>query len=229
MLYKSHASPILESDELGKVTMSRPEFSTADLEFYPLTSERWTDLEELFTPRGGCCGCWCMWWRLSRSEFIKQHGEGNKNALKSIVDSGKVPGIIAYLKDQPIGWCAVSRREEYSRLERSRLLKRIDDKLVWSVVCFFIAKPFRHKGVMRRLLEASVDHVRSNDGTILEGYPIESRNDKIADASAYTGISSTFSKIGFREVLRRSESRPIMRYVIGKRGLRKAEDTRSSA
>jgi hypothetical protein len=60
----------------------------AALRFYPLTAERWEDLEELFGERGASGGCWCMWWRLKRSEFERQKGEGNRLALKRIVDSG---------------------------------------------------------------------------------------------------------------------------------------------
>ena len=196
--------------------MSKVNVPLADLEFHPLTSDKWTDLEKLFGPRGACGGCWCMWWRLSRSQFMKQRGEENKKALKNIVDSGNIPGIIAYLKEQPIGWCAISPREAYPSLERSRLLKRVDDKPVWSVVCFFVAKRFRHKGLTIRLLEAVVDYVRSNKGAILEGYPVESKSGKMPDPFVYTGVSSAFRKAGFCEVLRRSENRPIMRYVIRK-------------
>jgi GNAT superfamily N-acetyltransferase len=147
---------------------------------------------------------------------MKQRGEENKKAFKNIVDSGNIPGIIAYLKDQPIGWCAISPREAYPSLERSRLLKRVDGRPVWSVVCFFVAKRFRHKGLTARLLEAAADYVRSNNGAILEGYPVESKSGKMPDPFAYTGIYSAFRKAGFCEVLRRSENRPIMRYVIGK-------------
>jgi GNAT superfamily N-acetyltransferase len=197
-----------------------------DIEFHPLTSDRWIDLEKLFDPRGACGGCWCMWWKLSRSQFMKQRGEENKKAFKNIVDSGNIPGIVAYLKDQPIGWCAVAPREVYPSLERSRLLKRVDDRSVWSVVCFFVAKQFRHKGLMVRLLGAAVDYVKSNDGAILEGYPIESKSGRMPDPFAYTGVSSAFRKAGFREVLRRSETRPIMRYMIGKTELQKAKNTR---
>ena len=51
------------------------------LDFKPLTVALWSDLEELFGPRGACGGCWCMFWRLKRSEFEKQKGEGNKYML----------------------------------------------------------------------------------------------------------------------------------------------------
>ena len=109
------------------------------LEFHPLTPERWQDLETLFGPRGACGGCWCMWWRLKRSQYVKQKGPGNRRALKKIVDSGEIPGLLAYADGQPIAWCSVGPREAYSTLERSRILKRVDDKPVWSVVCFVVA------------------------------------------------------------------------------------------
>jgi GNAT superfamily N-acetyltransferase len=186
----------------------------SNLEFYPLTSDRWADFEKLFGKQGACGGCWCMWWRLKRSEFMKQRGEMNRKALESIVSSGEIPGILAYANGEPIGWCSIGPREAYSALERSRVLKRVDDRPVWSVVCFFVAKPFRRKGLAGKLLMASVELVRKNRGKILEGYPVEHTKGRIPDAFAYTGVASAFRQAGFVEVLRRSESRPIMRYTI---------------
>jgi GNAT superfamily N-acetyltransferase len=188
----------------------------AELRFYPLTAERWEDLEELFGERGASGGCWCMWWRLKRSEFERQKGEGNRLALKRIVDSGEIPGILAYDAElyQPAGWCSVAPREHFPVLERSRVLKRIDDKQVWSIVCLFVGKPFRHKGVTVGLLNAAVRYVRESGGKIVEGYPVEPRKDQMPDVFAWTGLASSFRKAGFSEQLRRSETRPIMRYEI---------------
>jgi GNAT superfamily N-acetyltransferase len=188
-----------------------------DLEFHPLTPKRWTDLEKLFGKHGACGGCWCMWWRLARSEFDKQKGEGNRKALKEIVDSGEIPGILAYANNEPIGWCSVAPRDSFSALERSRVLKRVDDKPVWSVVCFFVARQFRHKGVTVALLKAAVEHVKEHGGKIVEGYPKEPKNGYSPDPFVYTGVASAFCKAGFIEVLRRSETRPIMRYLIGEK------------
>jgi len=185
-----------------------------DLTFHPLTPERWDDLEELFGERGACGGCWCMWWRLKRSEFNLQKGEGNRKALKALVDSGEVPGLLGYIDGQPVAWCSVAPREAYPVLGRSRVLKPVDDKPVWSLVCFFIARPFRGKGVSVRLIEAALDHVRRLGGQVVEGYPVEPRKDRMPDAFAWTGFASAFRKAGFVEVLRRSETRPIMRYTL---------------
>jgi len=185
-----------------------------DLEFYPLTPERWADFEKLFGKNGACGGCWCMWWRLKRSEFERQKGEGNRRAMKRIVDSGEIPGILAYAKGQAIAWCSVAPREAYSLLERSRTLKRVDDKPVWSIVCFFTAKPFRGKGIMLRLLRAAIEYVTKHGGKIVEAYPVEPKEGRMPDAFAYTGLASTFRKAGFVEVARPSEKRPIMRYTM---------------
>jgi GNAT superfamily N-acetyltransferase len=186
----------------------------SDSEFYPLTAERWTDFEKLFGKRGACGGCWCMWWRLKRSEFERQKGEGNREAIKRIVDSGKVPGILAYVSNQAVAWCSVAPREAYPTLERSRTLKRVDDKPVWSIVCFFVARPFRGKGITLKLLRAAIEYVDKHGGKIVEGYPVEPKRGRMPDAFAFTGLASAFRKAGFVEVARRSETRPIMRYVI---------------
>jgi hypothetical protein len=36
----------------------------------------------LFGKDGACGGCWCMWWRLKRSDFAKSTGEKNKRMMK---------------------------------------------------------------------------------------------------------------------------------------------------
>jgi GNAT superfamily N-acetyltransferase len=82
------------------------------------------------------------------------------------------------------------------------------------VVCFFIARPFRRKGVTVKLLAAAVEYAKQRGAKIVEGYPVEPKKDAIADASAYTGLVSAFRQAGFVPVLRRSETRVIMRYVI---------------
>jgi GNAT superfamily N-acetyltransferase len=183
-------------------------------EIFPLTPERWADLETLFGPHGGCGGCWCMWWRLTRAEFERQKGEANRHAIKAIVESGHVPGLLAVVDGVPAGWCAVAPRESFPALDRSRILKRVDDLAVWSVVCFFVERCFRNGGLTTCLLQAAIERVRQQGGTILEGYPVEPKKEHVPDPFVYTGLASTFRKAGFVECARRSETRPIMRYYL---------------
>jgi GNAT superfamily N-acetyltransferase len=197
----------------------------SDIEFHPLTPDRWKDLEDLFGERGACGGCWCMWWRLTRSQFEKQKGTKNKLALKKIVNSDEVPGILAYAEGKSIAWCSVGPREAFPTLKRSRILKRVvenpaeggNDKPVWSIVCLFVAKPERNKGVSIKILRAAVDYAKKNGAKIVEGYPLEPKKANYPDAFIYTGHASAFQKAGFVEVHRPSPTRPIMRYFIEKR------------
>jgi GNAT superfamily N-acetyltransferase len=184
------------------------------LAFHPVTRERWSDFENLFGPRGACGGCWCMWWRQSRKEFDAMHGEPNHKAMQALVDAGVIPGILAYENDIPIGWCSIAPRPEFSALARSRVLQPVDEQPVWSVVCFFVKRGYRRKGLTVELLKAATEFAGSRGAKIIEGYPVEPKDGKSADVFAFTGLASAFKQAGFTEVLRRSETRPIMRYSL---------------
>jgi GNAT superfamily N-acetyltransferase len=182
--------------------------------FHPLTPEIWSDFEKLFGPRGACCGCWCMYWRLSRTQFNEQQGDLNHRNIKALVDSGNIPGILAYSDGEPVGWCSIAPREEFTTLARSRVLKPVDALPVWSVVCFFVSRHQRRKGLTIQLLKAAVEYARSNGARIVEGYPVEPKAGKSPDVFVYTGLTSAFKQAGFTEVLRRSATRPIMRFML---------------
>ena len=156
-----------------------------------------------------------MLWRLPRKQFDGQKGEGNRTAMKALVDSGIEPGLLAYFANEAVGWCALAPRADYPALERSRILKPVDDKPVWSVSCLFVHRRFRRQGVATELLKAAITFIRKNGGRILEGYPVEPRGEKpIPAAFAWTGIPSAFLAAGFHEVARRSDTRPIMRIEL---------------
>lgn len=128
--------------------------------------------------------------------------------------TGHEPGIIGYLNNEPIAWCAVAPRDNYIALERSRILKPVDDQPVWSVSCLFIKKPYRRQGVSAQALQAAIAFAASHCASIVEGYPVEPPMDTIPDPFLWHGIASAFLAAGFTEVARRSNSRPIMRYEV---------------
>jgi GNAT superfamily N-acetyltransferase len=190
---------------------SRARRASAAIRVHPATPDRWDDLEALFGPRGACAGCWCMWWRLRRSEWTKGKGDGNHRALRALVRRDEPPGLIAYAGKEPVGWIAVAPRKAYPGLDRSRTLKPVDERPVWSVTCFFTARAHRRRGVTVKLLEAAARHARDGGADCLEGYPVEPRKDSMPDAWVFTGLAGAFRRSGFVEVARRSETRPIMR------------------
>ena len=154
-----------------------------------------------------------MAWRLKSNDFKQKQGEPNRRAMKKIVNSGVPPGLLAYDGQDPVGWIALAPRETYVRLDSSKILAAIDDKPVWSVVCFFVRKDHRNHGLTVELLHAAAKFARKNRAKILEGYPQELKKDLPAPF-VWTGLASAFRNAGFEEVARRSATRPIMRLEL---------------
>lgn len=182
--------------------------------FQPLQLSNWEEFAELFGEKGACEGCWCQYWKLKRSTYNEDRGEANKQRMKVSVDSGEQLGIMAFKDNKAIGWIAFGPRNRFSALERSRILKPVDDKEVWSIVCFFTHKNHRKQGLSSLLLQSVVDYCKNLGIQILEGYPTEPHKGKTADAFVWTGLSSPFLNTGFKEVARRSPHRPVMRYYF---------------
>ncbi len=181
-----------------------PPSSGLALEVRPATPERWGDLERLFGERGAYGGCWCMWWRLKRSEFAAQSADERRRGLRALVERGEVPGLLAYAGDEPVGWCSLGPRAAYPPLGRSRTLKPVDDEPVWSIVCFFVARPYRRRGVQAALIKAAVAYAAERGARIVEAYP----------DGDYMGGEAAFRAAGFEEVARRSPTRPLLRRVL---------------
>lgn len=188
----------------------------ATLAIQPLTPDRWDDFAGLFGKNGACAGCWCTWWRMGQSEWMKTKGEGTKRRMRALVRKGPPPGLLAYAGDDAVGWCALAPREEYSRLSRSRILAPVDDAPVWSVTCFFVRRDWRRRGVTVALLAAASRFVATHGGRVLEGYPHDT-NEVLPPVFVFHGLLSAFERAGFREVARRSKSRPIVRRKVAER------------
>jgi GNAT superfamily N-acetyltransferase len=184
------------------------------LTYKPVTMKEWKDLQKLFSKGHEFKGCWCMYWRIKRSEFSKHYGEKNKMALRKIIQSGHVPGILCYLGNEPIGWCSIAPREAFSVLDRSATLKRVDDKPVWSIVCFFVAQEYRHQGYSKTIIKAGLAYAKKQGAKIIEAYPFKPQKSKVQSYQSYMGFHSTFKKLGFRVTVSRSKIRPIMRLFL---------------
>ncbi len=174
----------------------------------------WDDFVAIMGEKGGCGGCWCMLWRLSKKAFDAGAGSGNRDAMKRIFDSGQVPGLVAKQDGRTVGWIQVDRRSAFPRLQNSRVLKPVDEQDVWSVSCFLVDKSVRRQGVSGALLMAACEFAKENGATIIEGYPIDTPKTSYPSVYAWTGFVSAFRDAGFSEVERRSQTRPIMRKAL---------------
>ena len=191
-----------------------------DLEVRPLTTGRMRDLALLFGQGGDPKFCWCSWFRLRNVDFQSATAASNRTVLESAVKTtaadGRAPGLVAYRDGEPIGWVSLGPRDDYERLQHSKVLAPIDDRPVWSIVCFVVSKMARKQGVARALLNAAMDYAREHGATLLEGYPVETDGHRVPAAHAYKGTVGMFEGAGFKVVERRQANsttapRPIVR------------------
>ena len=187
-----------------------------NFEARPLTPETWADLEELFGLPGGSIvrGCWCMYYRRTGTVSVSAAaGVDNRSQLCSLVDSGVVPGLVGYVDGRPAGWISLGPREDYLKLRRSPIMKPVDDAEVWSVVCTYVAKEFRGRGLQHRLLAAGLDLARENGVRLVEAYPVD-KPERSHDDFMFFGSRSLYERAGFTEVVRRSPTRVVMRRTL---------------
>ena len=187
------------------------------LTFEPLSKKNWYNFVQLFGAKGACGNCWCMYYRLKKSDYLEgKAGDGNKDAMKEIVWNGKPAGILALYEGQAIAWCAFAPREDFIKLANSRVHKRIDNEDVWSVPCFFIDKNFRRNGISVALLKGVINYAKENGIKIIEAYPTIPTQDKLPDSFAWIGLYKSFERAGFEIVDQTSKNRPMVRYYLEK-------------
>jgi GNAT superfamily N-acetyltransferase len=181
----------------------------------PVTKDNWNQFVELFGERGACANCWCMYYRLSKTDFNSgKLNNGNKNSMQAIIWNGKPAGLLGIFNEKPVAWCAFAPREDFIKLEKSRVHKRIDDKMVWSIPCFFIHKDYRNSGISGLLLQGAIEYAKSKEIKIIEAYPTIPTQERLPDSFAWVGLYKTFERTGFRIVDRKSKNRPMVRYYL---------------
>jgi GNAT superfamily N-acetyltransferase len=185
----------------------------------PLTPDRWPDLEAIFQARGCSVArsCWCMAYRQSGPpEALPSgvtRGQANRDALRALVDAGNPPGLIGYRGEVPVGWVSLGPREEFARLKRSPVMKAVDEKPVWSIVCFVVPSEHRGQGVARALLKAAIAYAKQQGATLLEAYPVD-RPARSKDDQMWFGAKTMYDRAGFKEVARRKPQRPVVRLEL---------------
>ncbi|TCO55602.1 GNAT family N-acetyltransferase [Actinocrispum wychmicini] len=177
----------------------------------PVTGDDWDDVQGMLGQRGSVNGCWCMFFRQTPQERKTQWGDGNRKALKRLVDADSRPGLVAYRDGAAVGWVSIAPRTEYSRLDRSPISKPVDQKPVWALVCLYVPKPHRGAGVARALVRGAVEYARSQGAELVEAYPVDDTLGPVAADAAYHGLVTLLRSEGFAEVARRSPTRPVMR------------------
>lgn len=166
----------------------------------PVTWAELADLERLFEGKGGPHYCWCSLWRKNGGSRLKKKEE-KKNCLLRDVQDGVQVGLLAYEREEPIAWCSVGPRETFRKLGGH---PGVDN--VWSIVCFFVRRSHRRKGIAQKLLEEAIDFARKREAKYLEAYAAA------ADTTSYRfmGYVPMFEQAGFTFVKMAGKRRHVM-------------------
>jgi GNAT superfamily N-acetyltransferase len=194
--------------------------AAADLDVLPLTRDRLGDLATLFGQGGDPKWCWCSFFRVRQVDYAAATAESNRAVLEEAVEvtaaEGRAPGLIAYRDGEPVGWVSVGPRDDYARLQHSRVLGPIDERPAWSIVCFVVARAARNQGIAHALLDAAIEYAAEHGATLLEAYPVDTDAGRVPAANAYKGTLAMFERAGFsvaarRQANRASSPRPLVR------------------
>jgi ribosomal protein S18 acetylase RimI-like enzyme len=200
----------------------------SDLEIVPLTAARLPDLAGLFGQGGDPKWCWCSYFRLRSLDFKGATPASNRRVLAKAVRTTaadeRAPGLVAYRDGVAIGWVSVGPRDDYERLRHSKVMAPVDERPVWSIVCFVVARTARGQGVARALLDAAMVYAAEHGATLLEAYPVDTDGARIASANAYKGTLSMFERAGFEVVERRRANRTSPIRPIVRRGVKGSRD-----
>jgi GNAT superfamily N-acetyltransferase len=176
----------------------------SDLEIVPLAPAGFDVLGELFAENGDTRSCWCAFWRLRGAAGGRSETDQNRELLHGLAQrSGPAPGLVAARAGRGVGWVSLGPRADYPRLVHSRVYAPVDDRPVWSIVCFVVSRPERGHGVGGRLLDAAIGYAREHGATTLEAYPVDTGGDRVPPGSVTTGTRSMFERAGFEVVATR--------------------------
>jgi GNAT superfamily N-acetyltransferase len=181
---------------------------TEPLSFRPVTMASWHDFEALFAAPGAPNYCWCMVWRRSPEEAKHPHGPDRKAQMKARIDHSVPVGLLAYGGDTPVGWVSIAPRQTYRNLGGPAPMP---GETIWSLVCFYVSRSYRGRGLSRELIAAAVDHAREQGATHVEAYPV----DAAAPSYRFMGFVPVFTAAGFTEIGRAGTRRHVMRLKVG--------------
>lgn len=164
----------------------------------PVNQSTWKDFESLFESRGGPHHCWCMVWRPKEKNSGK---EWKKNYMQQLIEGNQPVGLLAYAGNVPIAWCSVAPRNTYRNLGGVE-----KENEVWSLVCFFIKKEFRGRGLIRYLVEQAKVYAKENGASFLEAYPVLPSS----HSYRFMGFIQVFEKAGFNYMKKAGTKRHVM-------------------
>ncbi|WJH36165.1 GNAT family N-acetyltransferase [Paenibacillus sp. CC-CFT747] len=141
------------------------------LRVVPANEASWEDLEVVLgQAKCHAVRCYCQRFKIPSSRWKQVDDDERAFLLRAQTGCGNpeadtTSGLVAYLDDEPVGWCAVEPRTAYPKLKSSRVPwpgrnEDKDDGSVWAVTCFSVRTGYRHRGITYELARAAAAFAR---------------------------------------------------------------------
>jgi GNAT superfamily N-acetyltransferase len=189
----------------------------------PANEASCAELLAVFGERGSAAVCFCQRYKLApREAFSRFPREERARRLEKQTRCGDpaasaTTGLVAYLGDEPVGWCAVEPRPAYGgllRVYRTPWEGRSEDRWdasVWAVTCVLVRAGYRKRGIAYALADAAVAHARARGARALEAYPMRREIGEVSWDEIHVGAESIFAAAGMAAVSRPGKRRVVMR------------------
>ena len=180
----------------------------------PVDEAAFDDVQKVFGTRGQAARCQCQGYRMGWHARHSDNVQGRRELLRDQVIEGH--GLVAYLDGEPVGWCSVAPRRDYTYLRQTTWKGRDEDKedpRIWAVTCFVTRAGFRRQGVSRALVGGTIDLPRNHGARAVEAYPMKPAPGKdVSWGEMHVGALSAFLAAGYQIVHVPSLRRAIVRY-----------------
>jgi GNAT superfamily N-acetyltransferase len=184
------------------------------LEVQPVDESLFEDVQTVLGSKGQAARCQCQGFRMGWYERHSDDVQGRRERLRDQVIEGH--GLVARLDGEPVGWCSIAPRSDYTYLRQTTWKGRDedpDDASIWAVTCFVTRPGFRHQGVSRALAGGTIDLARDRGARAVEAYPMKPAPGKeVTWGEMHVGALSAFLAAGFQIVHVPSLRRAIVRY-----------------
>ncbi len=155
---------------------------------------------------------WCLHPRLTDAQMRELPGDGamrqrRRQAMTKLARRRRAPGLLAFERDEPVGWIAVAPRSELGRIQASRATPPVDEEDVWVIPCVTVRKTARGRGIAVALIRAAVAYALDQGAPAVEAYPRAGAG-RTGDDNAYFGTEPLFRRAGFRVIREPLENRP---------------------
>jgi len=140
-------------------------------------------------------GCWCLGFHLEGGDKTLTAAMRRRRKLER-VQEGKAHAALVFDRDDCVGWCQFGAPDEVPRIKSRAVYEKGQRSLPdWRIVCNFVGKGHRRRGVATAALAGALDLIARLGGGTVEGYPEEAG--AVPAGFLFNGALSTYERLGF--------------------------------